>query len=289
MKPLYQMSQAELQQAAQGNPDFTLALARLLEHGLRGYAPNPAAAIELEQTAASMGHPRAMCRLGDRYARGDGLPDDDAVARTWWRNAANAGNTNAMANLIDLKDSSDPREAAEGQHWLRVAASHGQPYAVNLLASGETSTMEGFANLSLEEMAARAKPAPSGPPEMEWDVDEVRATLAQLNDAVGWWIERLRTVWADVYADTQVDGDPVDFPCPDPNRLPRTIVSEESTMEVTVYGFTHHLTLNISFSSDGWNLSMSSQEPHPPQNGQQWLIGELVGMLRQVGVTWPND
>ena len=133
-----------------------------------------------------------------RFNNGDGVDENQAIAFTWWRNAAAAGDADAMSNLIPLMDSENPAEAAEGHRWAELAAAQGVPYAINVLGGRTAATpdMVAFAQMSLEEMAARA-PAPSGT-ELAWSAEEIRGSLAQVNDLVGWWLERLRTVWTDV-------------------------------------------------------------------------------------------
>jgi hypothetical protein len=283
-KPLYQLSGRELEASATQNPHALLQLARLVTHGWRGLPTNEARALELEQHAAAMGYPQAMRRLGDRFNNGDGVDENQQIAFTWWRNAAAAGDADAMSNLIPLMDSENPAEAAEGRRWAELAAAQGVPYAINVLSGGTSATpdMLAFAQMSLEEMAAKATP-PSGN-ELSWSVEEVRGSLAQINDLVGWWLERLRTVWFDVTHTSTADGEDVDFPCPVVTELPDGISSDNNTLEVTIRAGAFHLQLDATLWDEGWNLSLSSFEPHPPPDGQAWLLGELQGVASQLGL-----
>ena len=183
-KPLYKMTGRELEAAAKAgkNPEALLALATMIAQGWRGLDGDEDRALELEKMAASMGHPRALSRLGDRYSRGDVVEEDHAQAILWWRRAAEAGDVDAMSNLIDLRESDNPRERAEGEHWLKLAASRGQPYALTIVNGGTPSSLADFAKMSLEDMAAAA-PAPSGN-ELSWEREDVRASIAQINDLV---------------------------------------------------------------------------------------------------------
>lgn len=281
-KPAYLLFGHELEAAAATDATALLRLADAVQQGWRGHAASEARALELLQRAAAMGHPRAMRRLGDRFTRGDGVEKNHEVALRWWRNAAAAGDVDAMANLICLARSGDPAEVAEGRRWLELAASHGQPYAVHTLRGGASPAMADFAKLSLEEMAAGA-PAPSGE-ELAWSVEEVEISLAQLNDLVGWWLERLRAFWTDLSHDSTVDGDDTDFPCPDVRALPAGLTADNDTIEVSLHAGVVHLQLDATLWDEGWNLSLCSFEPHPPPDGQRWIVGELLATATQLGI-----
>ena len=281
-KPLFQWSGRALAAAATHDPIALLLLANAVAHGWRGLPASEPRALELLQTAAAMGHPRAMCSLGDRYARGDGVEENHDIAMRWWRNAAAGGDIDAMTNLIHLKDSSDPAEAAEGRRWLHLAAAAGQPYAVNVMNGGAPMSMVDFAKMSLEEMAAAAPP-PTGN-ELSWSADEVKASLAQINDVVGWWLERLRAFWTDLSHSTSIEGDDEDFPCPDVRALPDGVSTDNASIEVTIHAGVIHLQLDATLWDEGWNLSLSSFEPHPPPDGQRWILGELHAVAQQLGV-----
>ncbi len=282
-KPLYVMSGKELEAAARSskNPEVLLALSEMVAQGWRGLDADEDRALELEKQAASMGHPRALCRLGDRFARGNLVEEDLAQAIMWWRRAAEAGDVGAMANLIFLRESADPREAAEGNHWLQVAASRGQPYALNIINGGAPSSMADFASMSLEEMAAAAPP-PSGS-ELSWERDRVRASLRQINDLAGQFIERLRAHFFDVHTSSTIDGDEADFPQPDLQEV-ESLVALESSIELMIYAGPLHLQLDLSPDEAVWSISASSYEPHPSSHEQQWLIAQLVETMRQVGL-----
>ena len=51
--------------------------------------------MEDVRTCAEQGDARAQYNLGLMYARGDGVPEDDAEAVRWWRLAAEQGDVYA--------------------------------------------------------------------------------------------------------------------------------------------------------------------------------------------------
>jgi hypothetical protein len=281
-KPLYKMTGKELEARAKAgkNPEALLALATMIAQGWRGLDSDEDRALELEKLAASMGHPRALSRLGDRYARGNVVEVDGAQAIMWWRRAAEAGDVGAMSNLIDLRESDNPRERAEGEHWLKLAASRGQQYALNIVNGGTPSTLSDFAKMSLEDMAAAA-PAPSGQ-ELSWE-REVRASIAQVNDLVGVFVERMRTHFFDVHTQSTIDHDEADFPQPDLAEI-ESLVAEENTIEAMIYAGPLHLQITLSPDDGTWSVSFSSYEPHPSTHEKQWLVAQLVETMRQLGL-----
>lgn len=72
-----------------------------LEHG-EGLTKDPKGAQVAYCRAIRLGSSDAMIRLGWMYANGRGVPRDDGVAATLFRNAANAGNPMAqrLANMV---------------------------------------------------------------------------------------------------------------------------------------------------------------------------------------------
>lgn len=249
-KPLYKMTGPELELAVKStrSPEALLALSVMVAQGWRGLDGDEDRALELEKLAAAMGHPRALCKLGDRYARGDVVEEDQEQAVLWWQRAAAAGHPGALSNLT----------------MMRSAA-----------------TMAEFASLSLEEMAARA-PAPTGN-ELAWNCDAKRASVRQMNDLVGLFVERLRAHFFDVHTVTTIDGDNVDFPQPDIEEI-ESLVAEENTIEVMVYAGRLHLMIDLFPDEDRWTIDASSFEPHPSGAEQQWLITQIVETMRQVGL-----
>jgi TPR repeat protein len=74
--------------------------------------------IAILKPAAEKGEVWAENNLGLRYANGQGVPQDNALATKWLEKAAAAGDANAKRNLLGLYFSgnakpSDPKEAAE--------------------------------------------------------------------------------------------------------------------------------------------------------------------------------
>lgn len=284
-KPSYQMTGHEVWAAAQSGQDATamLTLAYLTAKGFRGLRGDEAQVVAMEQHAASLGHPRALRLMGDRFSRGEGVESNDDTAILYWRRAAEGGDLDAMANLGDALSSSAP---AEARAWLERAAHYGHPYATETLRSGKpTMTLGDFAKMSLEEMAAAAPPDDDGG--ISWSPTEVKATVEQVNHLAGLWIERLRTRLHDVTSTATIDGDDADFPCPDPRALPATILSDNASIDVTIKSGVVHLQLDATWWDDGWSLSLSSFMPHPPPEARVWLVRELEAIAAQLGVRLP--
>lgn len=285
-KPSYQMTGHEVWAAAQSgqDPAALLLLARMMARGFRGLRGDEAQVIAMEQHAAQLGHPRALRMMADRYSNGDGVECNDDLAIDLWRRAAHAGDVDAMANLGSALASSAP---AEAQGWLQRAAQYGHPYAIETLRNGQPKmTLGDFAKLSLEEMAAGAPDDDDGG--ISWSPTEVKATVEQVNHLAGLWIERLRTRLHDLTATATIDGDDADFPCPDPRALPATIISENASIDLAIKSGVVHLELDATWWDDGWSLSLSSYQPHPPPEARVWLVRELEAIAAQLGIRLQN-
>jgi TPR repeat protein len=75
--------------------------------------------------AAEQGDASAQSNLGWMYDSGDGVPQDYAEARKWFRLAAEQGNARAQFNLGVMYGSGKgvPQDYVEAHKWLNVAAS----------------------------------------------------------------------------------------------------------------------------------------------------------------------
>jgi len=87
------------------------------------------------QTLADSGDADAQCRLGGRYAAGEGLPKDANLAFHWYQKAAAQGHPEGQFKLgICYKYgrviAKDPAQAVK---WYRAAADQGLPEALNAL------------------------------------------------------------------------------------------------------------------------------------------------------------
>ncbi len=58
-----------------------------------------AAAVKWYRNAAEQGHADAQFNLGTMYANGDGVPEDDATAMKWYRKAAEQRHAHAQFML----------------------------------------------------------------------------------------------------------------------------------------------------------------------------------------------
>ena len=89
-------------------------------------AQNTPSAQELAdlRALAEAGDTEAQYNLGLRYANGDGVSQDDAVAVTWYRLAAEQGHARAQITLGAMYDAGRgvPRDDAEAVRWYRLAA-----------------------------------------------------------------------------------------------------------------------------------------------------------------------
>jgi hypothetical protein len=93
-------------------------------------------ALPLFQRAAATGNPEALKYMGEIYASGWGVPQDDTQAVAWFRKAADAGNTLGMANLgVMYADGRGglPKDEAQAVSWYRKAADAGEPLGMNNL------------------------------------------------------------------------------------------------------------------------------------------------------------
>jgi TPR repeat protein len=90
-------------------------------------------AMQILQPVAKQGHPRAQVRLGYIYDQSRYYTE----ALHWYRQAAEAGNTEAIMSLATMYaagEGTDPDPAAAGQ-WMRKAADSGEARAMMALAS----------------------------------------------------------------------------------------------------------------------------------------------------------
>jgi hypothetical protein len=84
---------------------------------------------------AEQGVALAQNNLGVMYAKGRGVPQDDAEAVKWYRLAAEQGNADAQYNLGVMYEKGEgvPQDYAEAVKWYRLAAEQGQALAQNNL------------------------------------------------------------------------------------------------------------------------------------------------------------
>ncbi len=70
---------------------------------------------------AEQGLARAQFNLGNMYAMGEGVPEDDAEAVKWFRKAAEQGHAGALFNLGVMYDDGEgvPEDDAEAVKWFR--------------------------------------------------------------------------------------------------------------------------------------------------------------------------
>jgi uncharacterized protein len=80
--------------------------------------------------------PKSMTLLGELYAGGLGVPQNDAKAADWYKLAADRGDREAMFALamFRLQGRAGPRDRDAGAKWLAAAAKLGHPLAAYDLA-----------------------------------------------------------------------------------------------------------------------------------------------------------
>jgi len=89
-------------------------------------APLSAKAPDFAETKkkAEAGNASAQFNLGLMYAKGEGVPKDDAEALRWYRKAADQGNAPAQSNLgvMYANGRGVPKDDAEAYAWYNLAA-----------------------------------------------------------------------------------------------------------------------------------------------------------------------
>jgi hypothetical protein len=124
--------------------------------------------------------------------------------------------------------------------------------------------------------------------ELAFEVEGVTGNLAQVNDLVGMWLERLRPYLPDLFTVAEIESEPADFPCPDPRALPASIASDNETIEVMIHSGLTHLMLTAALWDEGWTFNLSSFDPHPTPEQQKWLVGQLLETMHMVGLKVPR-
>jgi uncharacterized protein len=86
---------------------------------------------------AERGDATAQSKLGWKYAKGEGVPQDHAEAVKWFRKAADQGNVAAQINLgvSYAKGEGVPQDYTEAAKWYRKAADQGNGVAQNNLGA----------------------------------------------------------------------------------------------------------------------------------------------------------
>ena len=120
--------------AEQGNPRVQLTLGLKYARG-DGVAEDDVEAVRWFRAAAEAGHDRAQFNLGTMYASGEGVVEDDAEAVRWFRLAAQQGHVRAQYSLGVMYDNGDgvPEDDAEAGRWYQLAADRGHAEALALL------------------------------------------------------------------------------------------------------------------------------------------------------------
>ena len=79
------------------------------------------------RTRANAGDTDAQYNLGFMYANGEGVPQDDAEARVWYRRAGKQGHAEAQRNLGEMwaNGRGVPEDFGEAAAWYRRAAEQG--------------------------------------------------------------------------------------------------------------------------------------------------------------------
>lgn len=110
--------------AALGNADAMFELYVLHVKG-EGVPQDDAAARTWLLRAADLDHPRALYNVAAGHATGDGFPKDGAAAAGYYERAANAGNERAAATLgvMYLTGDGVPEDAATATRWFDSAES----------------------------------------------------------------------------------------------------------------------------------------------------------------------
>ena len=122
--------------AERGDPAEQFNLAVMYAKG-QGMPKDDAQAQKWYRKAAEGGHAEAQFAMGFTYNFGGNVPKDAAEAVKWYRKAAEQGHVEAqywLSNVYDQGGHGVPEDAAEGAKWLRMAAENGDHLAQSTLA-----------------------------------------------------------------------------------------------------------------------------------------------------------
>ena len=100
--------------AEQGNTSAQTLLGNMYADG-EGVPENDAEAVKWFRLAAEQGDARAQYNLGVMYANGEGVPENDVEAYVWFSVAAARGHENARGNRDIVSDLLTPDQRARGQ------------------------------------------------------------------------------------------------------------------------------------------------------------------------------
>ena len=120
--------------ATAGHADAQCGLALLLAGGTGDYLQ----ALEWYTRAAAQNHRLAQFNLGQMYARGQGVEQNDATAVMWMRRAAHGGDAGAQFDLGDRgaralpqgAHADAPESRIESYKWFKLAAAQGYGQAM---------------------------------------------------------------------------------------------------------------------------------------------------------------
>jgi uncharacterized protein len=108
--------------AEQGNASAQFVIGDMYANG-RGVPEDDKQAVKWYRLAAEQGHAKAQSNLGLMYARGDGVPEDKVLAYMWWNLAAansfSYGIENASKNKDIIAERMTSSQIAEAQKLSR--------------------------------------------------------------------------------------------------------------------------------------------------------------------------
>jgi TPR repeat protein len=127
----------------------------------QGVPQNDAEAVRWYRLAADQGNAAAQLALASMYAKGRGVQQSDADAVRWYRRAAEQGESWAQTNLgvMYAKGQGVPRDYISAYMWFDLAAAQGDQAAVsNRDAAARRMTPEQIAEA--QKLAREWKPKP---------------------------------------------------------------------------------------------------------------------------------
>lgn len=122
--------------ARRGNVDAMVSYASCLQQGIGFKEANPKVAYSVfERVAKNYGDSRAYTALGLACLQGNGCPEDEPLAKSYFDTAANMGNVNAMYYLAvcQLNGYGCRIDTASAISWLEQAADNESIRAINAL------------------------------------------------------------------------------------------------------------------------------------------------------------